>query len=164
MTVSIALVALFAAGAAVTASIALFLSRPIPRAALLSFALIAVLPFPRAFVTGTTILPLDHVGYVGPWLPPGALAHNPYLHDIAMQVVPCAKARRLASKQHAGPRRDRGNGCGTPLAANSQSAVFSPLTLLALLLPLARSYTLAAALKLLLASSGMFLWTRELGA
>jgi hypothetical protein len=165
MAVSLALVALFVAGAAVTAGIASFLSRPIPRAALGAFALVAVLPFPTAFVTDTTILPLDHVGYTTPWVlrgfPP---PHNPYLNDIATQILPWAKAARMALKERELPWRDRWNGCGMALAANSVSAAFSPWTLLALPLPMARGYTLVAALKLLLAAAGMFLWVRELGA
>ncbi len=165
MAVSFALVALFVAGAAVTAGIASFLSRPIPRPALFAFALAAVLPFPRAFVTNSTILPLDHVEYTIPWAPPHAVpAYNPYLNDVASQILPWAKAARVAWKDHELPWRDRWNGCGMPLAANSVSAALSPWTFLGLPLPLARGYTLIAALKILMAAAGMFLWVRELGA
>jgi hypothetical protein len=65
------------------------------------------------------------------------------------------------------PRRaaaaNRWNGGGAPLAANAQSAAFSPVHLLALALPLARAFTLIAAVHVLLAAAGTWLWARELG-
>src|SRR5262245_13733822 len=165
MGVSAALILLLLASAGVIAAVAAFLGRPLPRGVLATFLLIACLPFPKAFVTDTTLLPLDHVDYTIPWAPPVVKApHNPYLNDIVTQNLPWAKATRVAWKEREPPWRDRWNGCSMPLAANSVSAALSPLTFLALILPLARSYTLIAALKLLLAASGMFLWTRELGA
>ncbi len=68
----------------------------------------------------------------------------------------------MAYKEGSLPLRDRWNGCGTPLAANVQSAAFSPFTFLGLVLPLARAATLTGALKLALSLAGMWLWLREL--
>lgn len=48
------------------------------------------------------------------------------------------------------------------LAANPQSAAFSPLTFLMFALPLAHAFTLAAMVKLFLASYGAWLWLTEL--
>jgi len=50
-----------------------------------------------------------------------------------------------------------------PLAASGQSQAFSPFTLLTLALPLTRAFVLLGAVKLLLASTGTYLWLRELG-
>ncbi len=162
---SLAILLLLGCAAAAVAAAARFLDRPIPKAALAGFVLVAILPYPRAFVSSLTPLPLDHVTFTRPWYVEASGApHNPYLNDIATQVLPWTEAVRLAWKQGALPLRDRWNGCGTPLAANSVSAAFWPLTFLALLLPLARAFTLIGAIKLLLAASGMWLWTRELGA
>ena len=108
-----------------------------------------------------TQLPVDHV--VAPWTrPAGARKHNPNLNDVATQFLPWASAARSAWAEGQFPWRDRWNGCGTPLAANGQSAVFSPLNLLAAPLPLAAGFLLAAALKLFLALAGMWLWLKAL--
>lgn len=158
-------VLLLLAAAWVVAAAARWLDRPLPNAALALLLLVAVLPYPKAFVRATTPLPLDHVTFIAPWSHDGvAIPFNPYLNDITTQILPWAEAERLAWSQGALPLRDRWNGCGTPLASNSVSAAFAPLTLLTLLLPLWRGFTLAIAVKLLLAAAGMWLWTRELGA
>ena len=159
-----ALIVLYLAIAAATAGLAIFLGRPMPRAVLAAFVVLACLPFPKAFVSNTTILPLDHAMYVIPWMTGEAPPYNPYLNDVATMILPWAKAARVAEKGGEAPWRNRWNGCGMPLAANSVSAALSPLTLLALALPLARGYTLIAAIKLFLAACGMWLWARELGA
>lgn len=83
-----------------------------------------------------------------PWnTHPEVRRYNPYLSDVATQFLPWAKAMRSAWAEGSAPWRDRWNGCGTPLAANGQSAAFSPLTLLALPLPLPSAFLLSAALK-----------------
>lgn len=163
MIISLTLLLLLAAVATGVGLAARFLRRPIPRLYLAVFFVLSVLPFVRGFVSDTTPLPLDHVLYTQPWATPASRPpFNPYLNDVATQLLPWAKAVRVAWKDGALPLRDRWNGAGTALAANSQSAAFSPFTLLAFLLPLARGFTLLAALKLLLAVAGMWLWLREL--
>src|SRR5262249_10188883 len=66
-------------------------------------------------------------------------------------------------KQGEIPWRNRWNGCGMALAGYGSAAPFSPLTWLMLALPLARAFTLAAAVKLLAALLGTWLWLTELG-
>ena len=110
-------------------------------------------------------MPLDHVPLTHPWLPLGrALPYNAYLNDVVSQILPWTEAVRVAWKDGTLPLLDRWNGCGTPLAANSQSAAFSPFTLLTLPLPLATAFLLLGPLKLLIAMAGMWLWVRELRA
>ncbi len=165
MITALAVVVLLLVAAAAVAGAARWLDRPVPRIALAGFLLLAVVPFPQAFVANVTPLPLDHVTYTRPWNFPGSGApYNPYLNDIATQVLPWTEAVRLAWQDGALPLRDRWNGCGMPLAADSVSAAFWPLTFLALLLPLWRAFTLICSIKLLLAAAGMWLWTRELRA
>src|SRR5437879_11578080 len=104
-----------------------------PTAYLGGFFVLACLPFPRAFVSDVTVLPLDHALYTTPWISLSRGApYNPYLNDVATQILPWAKETRLALKEGALPLRDRWNGCGLPLAANSVSAAFSPWTWLGL--------------------------------
>ena len=162
MILSLTLLLLLAAAAAGVGVAARVLDRPIPRPYLAAFFVLAVLPFVRGFVTGATPLPLDHVRYTPPWTAPAPRPFNPYLNDVVTQMLPWTQATILAWRDGELPLRDRWNGCGTPLAANSQSAVFSPLTLLALLLPLPGAFLLIASIKLLLAAAGMWLWLREL--
>jgi hypothetical protein len=162
--VSAAIIGLLFASAAAVALAARWLARPIPTGALAFFLVLSAAPFPGAFVRDLTVLPLDHAAYLPPWMGPVPVTpYNPYLNDVATQILPWAKETRLALKAGEAPLRNRWNGCGMPLAANSVSAAFSPFTILAFLLPLARSYTLTSALRLLLAAAGMWLWTRELG-
>ena len=139
------------------------LGRPIPNLALAGFLLLSVLPYAKTFVTDTTPLPLDHVTFVRPWsVIPHVAPYNPNMNDIVTQILPWTEAVRLAWKEGSWPWRDRWNGCGTPLAANSVSAAFFPVTFATLLFPLWRGFTLAIAVKLLTAAAGMWLWAREL--
>ncbi len=162
---SAAILLLLGCTAAAVALAARWLDRPIPATVLASFLLVAMLPDPGAFFSRMTPLPLDHAVSLPPWnLGAPVKAYNPYLNDIATQVLPWTEAVRLAWKDGALPLRDRWNGCGTPLAANSVSQAFWPPTFLALVLPFARAFTVLGAIKLLLAASGMWLWVRELGA
>jgi hypothetical protein len=161
---SLGVLALLAAVALAVGGLARLLERRIPALVLASFFVLACLPFPSAFVTGRTPLPLDHIPLTHPWLPLGvALPHNPYLNDLVTLMLPWEKAVRLAWKSGELPLRDRWNGCGMALAANGESAAFSPLTLLGLALPIAAAFLLMAASKLGIAMAGMWLWVRELG-
>ena len=159
-----ALAVLILLGSAVlgVAAAARALDRPIPAAVIVGFALLSVSPYPLAYVADRTPLPLDHVAFTPPWHLSGEAPRNPYLNDIVLQSLPWTEAVRLAWRDGALPLRDRWNGCGTPLAANSISAAFFPLTFFEVGLPIWRGFSLAIAVKLLLAAAGMFLWTREL--
>jgi hypothetical protein len=159
-----ALAVLILLGSAVLgiAAAARALGRPIPAAALAGFLLLSVSPYPLAYVAHRTPLPLDHVGFLPPWHVGGETPRNPYLNDIATQILPWTEAVRLAWRDGAVPLRDRWNGCGTPLATNSVSAAFFPLTFTEAILPIWRGFSLAIAVKLFLAAAGMFLWAREM--
>jgi hypothetical protein len=162
---SLALVALLAGVAFAMMGIARLLQRRIPGAHVAAFVLLACLPFPRAFLGDRTPLPLDHVPLTHPWLPLGhAAPYNPYLNDVVSQILPWTEAVRLAWNDGVLPLRNRWNGCGTPLAANSQSAAFSLFTLLTLPLPLASAFLFLGPAKLIIAMAGMWLWVRELAA
>ena len=165
MILSAIVVLLFAASAAAVRGFSRWLGRPLPPATLALFALLALLPFVPALRPGRTILPLDHVTLTAPWVPPGGgMPRNPYLNDVVSQMVPWNQAVRVALSEGSLPLRNRWNGAGMPLAANAQSAAFSPFTILTLFLPIPAAFLLAGAVKLLLAMAGMSLWTRELGA
>lgn len=157
------LLLLYAGCVAAIALTARLLSRPLPAVPLAVAAILPVFLLAESFFTDRTPLPLDHARALAPWRVAGTpAAANPDVDDVALQFLPWAKATRLALKAGELPWRNRWSGCGTPLAANAQSGALSPFTLLGLLLPLARAFTLIAAVKILLAAAGTWLLAREL--
>jgi len=147
--------------AALIALTARWLDRPIATSVL---AFLVVLPlvllYPDLLLDGTR-LPTDQTrldangqALSGP--------RNPWLSDIASQLVPASVAVRRSWLAGELPLRDRWNGCGSPLLAAGQPSAFSPLTIIGLPLPYLRAFGLAAAIRALAALIGMWLWLREL--
>jgi hypothetical protein len=154
---------LYSLGVAVVAAVAIGVGRPLGRVPLLACALLPVVFLLPGFTRDATPIPVDHIRSLDPWRALGPVTvRNPNLIDVALQLAPWQEAVREAWAGGEWPHRNRWNACGGPLAANGQSAAFSPFTLLSLALPLAQSFTLQGALKLLLALSGMWLWLTEL--
>jgi hypothetical protein len=159
------LLGLLAGLALVVDRAAAFLNRSIPTGHLLILLLSSCSLLAPGIARDETIAPVDHLLAIPPWASPShSKPTNPYLSDVATQFVPWAKAVRQAWKSGSLPFLDPWNGCGTPLAANSQSAAYSPFTIVSFLLPLARSLTWLAIARLFLAATGMWLWARECGA
>ncbi|HET9793789.1 MAG TPA: hypothetical protein VFS34_04945 [Thermoanaerobaculia bacterium] len=160
---------LYAAGAVAIGGAARFVKRPIPGLAFSAFVLLPVLHLLPGFVSDRTAIPVQDVRLVYPWtVLPAPFGNpepprNPNLNDIALQIAPWTEAVRSSWKGGVVPWLDRWNGSGMPLAANGQSGAFSPFTLAGLPLPLGRSFTLAEALRLLVALAGTWLWIAELG-
>src|SRR4051812_34933377 len=127
------------------------------------FFLLTVGYFSPGFFSGRTILPADHAMLLAPWSHVEAgERYNANLNDAVTQMAPWAKAVRMAWKEGSLPLRDRWNGAGMTLAANGQSAPFSPFTILMLPFALWAGFTLQLAAKIFLALTGAFLWLREL--
>jgi hypothetical protein len=163
MMSSLLLIFLYAACAAGLFAAASFLGRPLDKKTAVLFAILPLGFLWPGFAQSKTRLPIDHALAVPPWAYlPHPPRYNVNSNDLALQIAPWQKAVRLAWKEGSLPLRDRWNGCGMPLAANGQSAAFSPFTLLSLPLPLARGFTLTAAVILLAALAGMWLWLTEL--
>lgn len=156
--------AMYSLTVVLVAFVAGWLHSPIPRPLLVAFALLPVLMMLPAFTSGKTPVPVDHALAIPPWntAHPGVSRYNNNLSDIAMQFVPWAKAVRMAFQEGTLPLRNRWNGAGTVLAANSQSGAFYPPLLLGSALPLAAAFSLVAAIKIFLALTGTWLWLREL--
>ncbi len=164
MRVTLVLILLYLLVGAAAVVAVRWLRRPVPPGYPLAFWLLPVVFAFPGFFASRTILPVDHAMLIAPWstLKP-VERHNANLNDIATHMAPWAKAVRMAWKEGSVPWRQRWNGCGMALAANGQSAAFSPLTFLMFAMPLARAFTLAAAVKLFLALFGTWLWLWELG-
>jgi hypothetical protein len=153
--------ALFCGGVVLAAR---WVRRPLGAPETAFFFLLTVAYFLPGFFSGRTILPADHAMLLAPWSHVGAgERHNANLNDGATQMAPWAKAVRMAWKEGSLPLRDRWNGAGMALAANGQSAPFSPFTILMLPFALWAGFTMHVAAKIFLALTGFSLWLRELG-
>jgi hypothetical protein len=157
-------VGLYFTAAAALALVAAGVRRPIFGPVLALFVLLPlVFFFPDIALDGTR-LPSDQT-----YISRGAAANptaprNPWQTDVSGQFLPWAEKVRECWRAGEVPLRDRWNGCGSALVAGGQPAVFSPLTIFVVLLPLARAFGVAAAIEGLAALTGMWLWLKELRA
>jgi hypothetical protein len=156
------MLALYAAGVVLVGAASRFVRSRIEIRWLLFFAALPLLYLWPAFFSDRTPLPLKDSRRFFPWnFSTLAMSEEQTrsldLQDVALQIAPWTKAARMAWAEGSLPLRNRWNGCGMPLAANAQSAPFSPFFLVSLAVPFARSFALAGALKLLFALAGMFL-------
>src|SRR5437764_3119933 len=89
--------------------------------------------------------------------------HNGIISDLYAQMIPWRKAVQFAYAHGQWPLWNPFILSGSVLAASAQPAVYSPFTLIALLLPVAKGLTFSAAITFFLAGLGAFLFARELG-
>jgi len=144
------------------------LVRPLSRgAAVVLFSLPLVLVGP-ALTTDRVYGPIDHLYQELP-LKSQAAAHgigvgarNASAIDVISEFFPWRRAVQLSLERGEWPLWNGYNLAGHPLAAEAQSAPYSPFTLIACLLPAAVSLSYSAAVGLLLAALSAFLFAREL--
>jgi hypothetical protein len=121
----------------------------------------------RPLVADVVNYPVDVIRLLPPWSAYGALdkfgVSNFEIHDLPMQTVPWAQQVRESWRALDVPLWNERAGLGYPLLANAQSAALSPFRLLALPLPLGPSLAAEAAMKLLVALTGMYLFCRRRG-
>lgn len=137
------------------------MTRREPLLAALLYVVLACLLLFQAFLPGRTLSSAGFLRAQPPYtatMLPNAGDANPQLADIATQVEPFERytRRRLP---HA-PLWNPFVGGGRPFLANAQSAVFSPYTAPAYVMPLRWSLLLSGILKLVTAALGMFLFCR----
>lgn len=89
--------------------------------------------------------------------------YNGVLGDVACQMIPWRKAVQWSLQHHQWPIFNPFMMSGDILAAAAQPAAYSPFTLIACLLPVAKSITYSAAISFFIAGLGAFLFARELG-
>src|SRR5205823_4831676 len=82
--------------------------------------------------------------------------------DIYCAIVPWREALKRSLSRGEWPLWNPYSLCGDVLAATAQPAPYSPLTLMACLLPIAASFTFTAAITLLVAALAAFLFAREI--
>lgn len=141
--------------------------RPLSIAA--SVVLIA-LPFTlvgSALITGGVYGPVDHIYQYAPWAEMArdfgiGPARNASAVDIWSEFFPWRLALRESLARGEWPLWNAYNLAGHPLAAEVQSAPYSPFTLIACLLPASVSQTYSLAIAFFLAGLCAFLFAREL--
>ncbi|HUR79147.1 MAG TPA: YfhO family protein [Thermoanaerobaculia bacterium] len=142
--------------------------RPISRRAALLLMLVPLALTGRAMFTRGVYGPVDHLYQHDPlraYAPQFGIgpAKNASAMDVASEFFPWRRAVQESLQRGEFPVWSAYNLCGEPLAAQVQSAPFSPFTwIAALTLPAARSMTYTAAIVLFLAGCGAFFFAREL--
>jgi hypothetical protein len=91
-----------------------------------------------------------------------ASARNASAIDVFSEFFPWRRAVQDSFARGEWPLWNPYNLCGHPLAAEAQSAPYSPFTIVALVLPAAVSMTFTTAIALFLAALSAFLFAREL--
>ena len=141
---------------------------PLSAAAALALMLIPFCFTGRALLTGAVYGPIDLIFEGQPMdsirstydVTP---THNGMLSDLYTQMFPYRQALREHIARGEWPLWDPYVLCGQPLAAIAQPAAYSPFTLIALLLPVALSFTFTASIAFFIAALSLFLFARELG-
>lgn len=136
------------------ASLPHWLRRGIPYAL---FLILAVAACPGV-VAGRALVPAHYQQHWAPWGdPPAATGDqpiwNPLAADGVLQFYPWRHFARVALRSGEVPLWNPYQFCGTPFAANGQSAVFYPPNLLFWLLPTASAFGWSAVLHLFMAGT-----------
>jgi len=139
--------------------------------AFLFFLLLAVLFFWPLFFKGQVPFPGDLlVAEYAPWSSysylgyvPGSFPHKAQYFDTLRQIYPWKILSLDIFKDGQWPLWNPYNFSGTPLLANSQSAVFYLLNIFYLFLPPLTAWTLLVALQPLLAGFFTYLFGRQIG-
>lgn len=112
-----------------------------------------LVPFPSTYL----------VTFFPPWNSEyGMPVKNNAMPDVITQIYPWKRLTIETWKDGAIPLWNPFSFSGTPLAANYQSAVFSPINLLFFFLPFLDAWSLSVLLQPLLAGLGMYLFLRRI--
>jgi hypothetical protein len=156
---------------AATAALLLWLTCRLVRPASWPAALVLlVLPLGvvgKALITDSVYGPVDYLYQNEPFrsLNPAyaaAAPRNASATDVFSEFFPWRQAVRASLARGEWPLWNAYNLCGHPLAAEAQSAPYSPFTLIAALLPAAVSMSFSVAMALFLAALCAFVFAREL--
>ena len=117
----------------------------------------------KALVTDGVYGPVEYLYQEAPFQGLASVAvRNASATDVFSEFFPWRHAVQASLLRGEWPLWNPYNLCGHPLAAEAQSAPYSPFTLLACLLPAAVSMSYTAAMAMFLAALSGFLFAREL--
>lgn len=140
---------------------------PISRGAALVIALLPFLFTGKALVTNRVYGGYDILFLSAPFSDYAkdyglTTAHNGFILDHVLQMVPWQRQVRESFAQHRWPLWNPAMDSGEVLAASMQAAPLNPINLIALLLPLDLATTFAASMVFFLAALFTFAFAREL--
>ena len=135
-------------------------------AAALIYAVLSVLLYAPALLPGRTLSAADYLWTAAPWASERPSDVRPFgsnyeLIDSAVQFQPWLEYTR--GRLPSAPLWNTNIAAGRPYLANAQSAIFSPFSLPAYLLPFWWSLGVIGVLKAFAAAFGTFLLARALG-
>ncbi|HKR63047.1 MAG TPA: YfhO family protein [Thermoanaerobaculia bacterium] len=142
--------------------------RPMTNAAALVLVLLPFCFCGRALLTGRVYAPIDMPFMSEPLIdykPDVGIkdAHNGWLSDLYMQMIPWQSAVRQSLAHGQWPLWNRHMLAGSILAANMQAAPYDPLQLLGFLIPHPQALTFGAAMTFFIAALFTFSFARSLG-
>lgn len=128
---------------------------------------LAALFFHSALFSGRALGPYELLRYQYPW----GLTYPPRegrepesaAQDFVHQVYPWRHLLREGYRSGRAPLWNPHQMCGTPFAANDQSAVFYPLNAIYVLLPVWKAFEISTVVHVFLAGLFMFFFVRVLG-
>jgi hypothetical protein len=142
--------------------------QPVSRAMAIALIALPLLFTGRAILTNRVYAPVD-ISFMAEPLHGYARdfgvekPHDIRLSDLHCQIIPWQKAVRHSLSQWKWPLWNPFMLCGDILAAAAQPAVYDPLQLLGLVLPLADAFTFGATMTFFLAAFFTWAFARELG-
>lgn len=132
--------------------------------ALLGFAIAALVFYWPALLGGMTLLPLDNLWTMPPWVgPSGAVPHNLLVSDMILQNYPWKLILDQALGQRELPLWNPYVMGGLPYLATGQTGVLYPFVALFLVLGPIQAYGWFCALHQFLAASLTYLFLRRIG-
>jgi len=137
------------------------LFQPVPwRIALLLWLICAAYQAPTLF-TSKVDIPGNLAFVALPWQATGRPPVKANTGIVFTQIAPWSRVARDIVRNGHVPLWNRMSASGAPLLANQQTAIYHPFTLLGLLLPLGKAFTLSACLRLFFAAFFTFLLLRN---
>ena len=135
----------------------------LPRRIALFFYLLVLIFFFRPLTQQYVNFQLDVLPSIPPWshVTNYHYQYTSELNDLPMQIVPWMHQVRESWKSLTPPLWNHLSGAGYPLLGNGQSAALSLLRFLTLPLPLERAVTAEGAMKVLIALTFTFLYSRR---
>ena len=115
----------------------------------------------ETFFTPRVDLPARLLYAAYPWKATGSTAVKANTGIVITELVPWTEEARRALRSGEAPLWNRNTGCGSPLLANQQTAIFHPFTLAGLMLPIGKAWTLSVALRLFFLLFFGFIFARQ---
>src|SRR3954449_1673717 len=135
--------------------------RPVPwRVAIVLWLFIAAYQATTLF-TARVDVPGNLAFVAYPWHATGRPAVKANTGIVFTQIAPWTRVARDELLDGEAPLWNRMSAAGAPLLANQQTAIFHPLTLLGILLPIGKAFTLSALLRLFLVAFFTFILLRN---